>query len=173
MVKTWLVGLAVAAVLLLGAWWLLGLGGDRELKKITRQSDRLAAALHKTPGDGLLSLATRAHEITDFFARQAKLVPGEPLPAINSREELLTIAATTLQAANLLEVKILGRELNWVRPKEEATMRIAVEVLVQAHGERQKLMHTYDVTWLREEDRWVIANAQISESIQRPAVSGQ
>jgi hypothetical protein len=171
MVKTWFVGLVAAGALLLGAWWLLG--GDRELKKITRQSDRLATALHKAPGDGLLGLATRTREIADFFARQARVTPGEPLPVISSREELLTIAGTTLQAAGSLEVKILDREVHWIRPQQEAAMRIAVEVLVQAHGERQKLLHTYDVAWIREDGRWVIASAQVGESIRRPAVSGQ
>ncbi len=171
MVNKVLLVLLVGGALWLGAWWWLG--GDRELKKIVRQSDRLAAALHKAPGNGLLGLATRTREIADFFAHQAQITPGEPLPALHSREEVLGVAASTLQAVSSLEVKILDREVSWVRPQEEAAMRLAVEVLVQAHGERQKLLHTYAVNWIREEERWVIATAQIAESIRRPDSSGQ
>jgi len=171
MVNRWPMLLAVAGALLFGAWWLLG--GDGELKKIERQSDHLVAAMHKTPGNGLLGLATRASEIAGFFSRQARITPGEPLPAINSREELMGLAAHTLQAVSTLEVKILDRELNWVRPNEQAAMRLAVEIVAQAQGERQKLLYTYDVTWVREEERWVIASAQVCESIRRPGTSGQ
>ena len=66
---------------------------------------------------------------------------------------------------------ILDSEVNWVEPHQKAAMRVAVEVTVEGQGERQKLMHTYDVTWIREEERWVIASAYVSESIRRPAGS--
>ena len=94
------------------------------------------------------------------------------MPAIQSREELVSVAATTLQAVSRLEVHILDRELDWVEPQQKALMRVAVEVKVEVQGERQQLMHTYELTWIKEEGRWVIASAHISESIRRPA-SGQ
>ena len=169
MVKIRLWGLAAAVLLLGGTWWLFG--GDRDLRKITRQSERLAAALHKAPGDGLLGLATRSHDIAGFFASKVTLTPGEPLPSIQSRDELVTLVATTLHAASRLEVNILDSELSWVEPHQKAAMRVAVEVTVEGQGERQKLMHTYDVTWIREEECWVIASACVSESIRRPAGS--
>ncbi|MCX7009019.1 MAG: hypothetical protein NTY53_17520 [Kiritimatiellaeota bacterium] len=171
MVKTWMLGLVVASVLLAGVWWLFG--GDRDLRKITRQSERLAAALHKSQDDGLLGLANRSREIADFFAKKVALTPGEPLPSIQSRDEIVTIAATTLHAVSRLEVTILDRDLNWVEPHQQAAMRVAVEVIAEGRGERQKLLHTYDLTWINEEDRWVISSAQISESIRRPATSGR
>jgi len=171
MVKTWMLGLAAAAVLLVAAWWFFG--GDRDLRKITRQSERLAAALHKAPGDGLLAMATRSREIANFFAKKVSLTPGEPLPSIQSRDEIATIAATTLHAVSRLEVTILDRELNWVEPHQKAAMRVAVEVFAEGHGEHQKLLHTYDLTWINEEDRWVISSAQINESIRRPTTSGR
>jgi hypothetical protein len=169
MVKIWLWSLAVAILLLAGAMWLFG--GDRDLRKITRQSERLAATLHKAPDDGLLGLATRSRDIAGFFASKITLTPGEPLPSIQSRDELVTLVATTLHAASRLEVNILDSEVNWVEPHQKAAMRVAVEVTVEGQGERQKLMHTYDVTWIREEERWVIASAYVSESIRRPAGS--
>ena len=166
MVKTLTLGVVVAALLLAVFWWLFG--GDRDLRKITRQSEKLAAALHKAPGDGLLGIAARSHEIADFFAKKITLTPGDPLPSIGSREELITVAATTLQAASSLDVKILDRDLSWVEPHVKAAMRVAIEVVVALQGERQKLMHTYELTWILEEERWVIASAQVSESIRRP-----
>ena len=170
MVKIWIWMLVVAGVLLAGTWWLFG--GDRDLQKITRQSERLVAALQKSQDEGLLGLATRSREIAGFFANKVALTPGEPLPAIQSREELVSVAATTLQAVSRLEVHILDRELDWVEPQQKALMRVAVEVKVEVQGERQQLMHTYELTWIKEEGRWVIASAHISESIRRPA-SGQ
>jgi hypothetical protein len=50
---------------------------------------------------------------------------------------------------------------------------VAVEVVADGHGERQNLMHAYDLIWIQEEGRWVISSAQISESIRRPATSGR
>lgn len=170
MVKIWTWILVAAGVLLAVTWWLFG--GDRDLQKITRQSERLVAALQKAPDEGLLGLATRSREIAGFFANKVALTPGEPLPAIHSREELVTVAATTLHAVSRLEVRMLDRELDWVEPHQKALMRVAVEVKVEAQGERQQLMHAYELTWIKEEGRWVIASALISESIRRPA-SGQ
>jgi hypothetical protein len=171
MVKSWTWGLLLAGVLLGGAWWWLG--GDRDLRKIMRQSERLAAALHKTPDEGLLGLATRSREVAGFFASKVALTPGDPLPPIQSRDELVTVAATTLHAVSSLEVQILDRELSWIEPHQEAAMRVAVEVRVEAQGERQKMLHTYDLKWIREEERWVVASVQPGESIRRPGASGQ
>lgn len=171
MVKTWTLCLVVAGVLLAGTWYLFG--GDRDLRKITRQSDRLAAVLHKGPADGLLGMATRSHDIADFFATKVAVAPGEPLPALQSRAEIVTLAATTLHAVNQLDVKILDRELEWVEPHQKAAMRVALEVIVDGQGEHQKLMRAYALTWIQEDGRWVIASAQLSESIRRPATSGR
>lgn len=169
MVRNWALGLTVAALLCAAFWWLFG--GDRDLRQITRQSDKLAAALHKDSGDGLLGIAARSHEIADFFAKKITLTPGDPLPGIGSREELITVAATTLQAASSLTVKILDREVNWVEPHIKASMHVAVEVRVALQGEVQKIMHTYELTWMREDERWVIASAQLSENIRRTGSS--
>ncbi len=171
MVKTWTWGLLAAGVVLAAAWWWFG--GDRDLREITRQSEQLAAALHKAPGDGLLGLATRSHAIAGFFADKTALTPGEPLPAISSRADLVTVVATTLQAVSRLDVKIIDRDLSWVEPHQRAAMRVAVEVTVEGQGEHQSLMHTYELIWTEENGRWVIASAHLSESIRRPAASGQ
>jgi hypothetical protein len=171
MVNRWILGIALALGLLGGGFWLLQ--QDRAMRAILRRSDQLTQTLCKTPGDGLLALATRAHNIAGFFARKAQIAPDEPLPAIQSRDEIVSLAARTLQAVKQLKVRILDRDVAWVRPQTEAVMRVAVEVTVEGLGERQDLLRTYELTWIREEEEWVIANARPSEPIRRPAGSGQ
>ena len=171
MVNRGIIGLALVIVLLAGGLWFFT--GDRDLRAIKRQSERLMEALHKSPDDGMLALPGRAREIADFFAQKPVITPGEPLPSIQSREEIVSVAATALHAVKSLNVQILDREVTWVRPHQEASMRVAVDVRVEALDERQRAMHAYTLTWIRENGQWVIASAQPSESIRRPAGSGQ
>ena len=166
MVTRWFIGIALALGLLGGGLWYLQ--QDHAMRAILRRSDQLTQTLCKTPGDGLLTLATRARSIAGFFARKAQIAPGEPLPAIQSRDEIVSVAATTLQAVRQLDVRILDRDVSWVRPQAEALMRVAVEVTSEGPGERQTMLRAYELTWVREEDAWVIANVQPSEPIHRP-----
>ena len=171
MVSRWTLGLLLVIGLLMGG--VLFFSGDRDLRAIKRQSDRLTTALNKSEDVGVWALASRAREIADIFARKPTVTPGEPLPSITSREEMMQVAATTLRAIKSLEVRILDREVTWTRPHQEAAMRVAVAVTVEGMGERQKEIHAYELKWIREDGDWVIASVQPSASIRQPEASRQ
>ena len=171
MVTRWILGLILLGGLFLAGYHLLG--GDRDLRAIQRQSARLVEALHKSPGDGMLALADRAHRIAGYFAGKPTVVPGDPLPALQSQEEITSMAARTFHVVKSLNVRLLDSETSWTHPHTEAAMRVAVEVMVEGAGEQQTAMHTYELKWIREDGTWVIASAQPAESIRRPAGSTQ
>ena len=145
---------------------------DFDAWAIRRQSIRLIATLNKPAGEkNPLAIALRVRRIRDFFAQQPVLQPGDPLPAIQTREELTAVAGQALLAAESIRVRVLDRELAWTQPRTEALMRLAVEVVVQEGSETSQLLRVYEVAWIREESRWVIARAHSTDSIRRPAAS--
>lgn len=136
---------------------------DRDLWLINRRSEQLAQTLHRTPDEGLLPLAQRVLEITTFFARSPTVIAGDPLPAIASREDLISVASASLQALKKLETRMLERETRWLQPHTEAVMHVTVEVTAEWAAEKQVRLHHYELTWIREDRRWVIATAKLNE----------
>jgi len=164
-----LFGFIIAAVIIGIVGWLRW---DRDLWQIKRRSEQLAQTLHKEPGEGLLTLAQRAGKITDFFAQSPNIIAGDPLPAIASREELISIASASLQAAKRLTTRMLERDVQWLHPHTAAVMYVTLEVAAEGLGERQTQQHCYELKWTHEDGQWVIASVHPSENLHRPARSG-
>ena len=159
-----LLGLALTAVVLATV--------DFDARAIRRQCAGLVAALNKPAGENNpLASALRVRRVLDYFAQQPALEPGEPLAAIRSREELTAVAGQALLAAESIRVRILDEEFAWTQPRTEAVMQLTVEVTVHLGSEISKLLRPYEVTWIREDSRWVIARARGTDSIRRPAAS--
>ena len=157
-----LLGLAVLVVVLATV--------DFDAWAIRRQSVRLISALHKPVGEkNPVIIAWRVRRLLGFFAQHPVLQPGEPLPAIQSREELTAVASRAFMASDSISVRVLDREIAWKQPRTEARMRLAVAVAVRLDNETRQWLPVYDVPWVREEGRWVIVRAHSTDSIRRPA----
>ena len=170
MSKRWLMGILVIAGVASMVWWLRW---DRDLWLINRRSEQLARTLHKTANEGLLSLAQRVTEIAGFFSHSPLIVTGEPLPAISSYEELRATISTSMQVNKELKTLLLEHEAIWAQPHQKAIMHVVVEVAVDTPDEHETLRRAYDLDWIREDSRWVIARAQWRENHRETAASGQ
>jgi hypothetical protein len=58
---------------------------------------------------------------------------------------------------------MLERETRWLHPHTEAIMHMTVEVTAEWAAEKQVRLHRYELTWTREDRRWVIATAKLNE----------
>lgn len=170
MSKRWLMGfLVVAGIASLVGW----LRWDRDMWLINRRSEQMSQMLHKTANEGLLALAQRVTEISGFFSHSPLIVAGEPLLAISSHEELIATISTAMQVSKELKTLLLEHEAIWVQPHQKAVMHVVVEVTVDTPDEHEMLHRAYDLDWVREDDRWVIASAQLREDHRETAASGQ
>lgn len=149
-----IVSLACLVLILVGGYFVLWSEDDGQV--INGKLDRLVELAAKTEDESFIIGITQSREIARFFAEDAEVEFGSPLPVISGRSELEGIIIQVRQGLQMIDIGIGRRELVVAENAETARMNVEAEGRVNQAGDPGLETRAFTIDWVKQEGDWLI-----------------
>jgi hypothetical protein len=161
----------VALICLVGIFLIgqLYLWRDNDEAAIDRNLARIVELAEKNADEAPFFTLSQSREILQFISQNPTFEFGPPLPSLTDRQELGAAIAQVRQTMQTLSIRITDRTITFSEDRESAEMEVEAEATVTYSGESGRDRRRFAVTWVKEDDNWVIHHVRLLDHEQMPA----
>jgi hypothetical protein len=107
-------------------------------------------------------------EAVRCFSSEPSIGFGGSMSAIDNREELGAVVLQARSSVTTLKVNVRDKMLRIEPDRQSAVMKLTAEGVATYEGRTERDIREFELTWIKQDKRWVIDRARTASSIHRP-----
>jgi len=139
--------------------------GNRDERRIRKNLETLASLLEKTEKESVIQAGMRAKEVAAFFKEDLHVEVGDPVPRLQSKQDLIRTAVHFYQGLDTGKVRLSDVEITL---EEDGSRAVSVFTAVAAvtgspRGSGDVVPRELEVAWEKAERKWKIREVRTIE----------
>lgn len=140
----------------------------RDQREIHGRLARIQRLLSKKADESSLSGLARVQETMRYISAEPEVSFGPRLSTLRTREEIAAVVLQARSSVTDLKVSIRDKALTIDPGRQSAVMNLTAEAVATYGGRRERDIEELELTWIKQDGRWVVDRARPASSIHRP-----